>query len=169
MTNCSTTAGTNNLLPVTLSSQPGGQEKYKDDIKQDVIITQEGSGFALIIADASTLCLQFGMHPIHPDFTFLFVIFQSKYQLLLFLKYYSDVNKFNLLISLIVLITGQSLPVSIISFCSVGMVASFIIYRYYYNIQYYFYANAGLSRNKLMLQVGAVNAILSTLILLIIR
>ncbi|HRQ51048.1 MAG TPA: hypothetical protein PLR74_10960 [Agriterribacter sp.] len=89
--------------------------------------------------------------------------------MLLFLKYYSDVNKFNLLISLMVLITGQSLAAGIFSFGSVGMVASFIIYRYYYNIQYYFYANAGFSKNKLMVQVAAINAILSTLILLIIR
>ena len=97
----------------------------------------------------------------------LFVIFLSKYQLLLFLKYYTDVNKFNLLISLIVLMMGQSLPVSIISFCSIGMLAAFIAYRYYYNIQYYFYANAGLSKIKLMVQVAAINAILSTFILLI--
>lgn len=50
----------------------------------------------------------------------------------LFLKYYSDVNKFNLLISLILLMISQSLPVSIISFCSIGMVASFIITDHYY-------------------------------------
>jgi hypothetical protein len=62
---------------------------------------------------------------------------------------------------------GQNLSASIISFCSFGMVASFIIYRYYYNIQYYFYANAGLSKNKLMVQVAVVNAILSMLIFLI--
>ena len=85
----------------------------------------------------------------------------------LFLKYYSDVNKFNLLISLIVSTISQNLSAGIISFGSIGLAASFIIYRYYYNIQYYFYANAGLSRIKLVVQAAAVNAILSILILLI--
>lgn len=99
----------------------------------------------------------------------IIVIFLSKYQLLLFLKYYTDVNKFNLAISLIVLMIGQSLSAGIISFCSIGMATSFIIYRYYYNIQYYFYANAGLSKIKLILQVAAVNVILSALVLLFIR
>ncbi|HTN08933.1 hypothetical protein [Agriterribacter sp.] len=64
---------------------------------------------------------------------------------------------------------SQSMPVSIISFCSVGMVVSFIIYRYYNNIQYYFYANAGLSKNKLIAQTAAINVTGSTLILLIIQ
>ena len=100
---------------------------------------------------------------------FLIVIFLSKYQLLLFLKYYTDVNKFNLLVSSIPLLLNQSFAVSVLSFGSFGMVASFIIYRYYYNIQYYFYANAGLSKMKLMMRAAVINIILSTLILLIIR
>jgi len=89
--------------------------------------------------------------------------------LFLFLKYYTDVNKFNLLVSSIPLLLNQSFAVSVLSFSSIGVAASLIIYRYYYNIQYCFYANAGLSKMKLMTRVAVINIILSTLILLIIR
>lgn len=87
----------------------------------------------------------------------------------LFLKYYGDVNQYNLLISFLLLMISRDPAVSILSFCSFGLVISFVIYRYYYNIQYYFYANAGVSKAGLMTRTAVINVVLSSLILLLIK
>ncbi|MDP9078268.1 MAG: hypothetical protein M3O71_12625 [Bacteroidota bacterium] len=56
---------------------------------------------------------------------------------------------------------------TIIHFGTFGVLISFVAYKYFQNIEYYFYMNAGLSRRRLQLKTFIINLAMSSLILLI--
>lgn len=70
----------------------------------------------------------------------------------LFFKYYYDVTRINILVSIII-----GLQDIAISFGSFGSLISFMIYRYYQNDQYYFYLNHGFTKKELMFKVFMIN------------
>ena len=86
----------------------------------------------------------------------------------LFLKYYYDVTKYNIYISILVIIFTQRLYAGVISFGTFGMVGSFFVYRYYQNIEYYFYLNAGLSKRGIILKTFKINFIISATLSIIL-
>ena len=56
----------------------------------------------------------------------------------LFLKYYTDVTRYNVLFSILVIILTQQISAGILSFGTFGMGVSLLFYRHYQNIEYYF-------------------------------
>ncbi len=78
-------------------------------------------------------------------------------------KYYIDLTKFNLGLSLIV--TFIKSPVEgILFFLTGGMILSLIAYEYYYRDEYYFYHNLGLTRTRLVLSAWLFNLGISALL-----
>ena len=86
----------------------------------------------------------------------------------LFFKYYYDVTKYNIYISILVTIVTQRLYAGVISFGTFGMVGSFFVYRYYQNIEYYFYLNKGLSKKSIILSTFIINFVISIIFLIIL-
>ena len=86
----------------------------------------------------------------------------------LFLKYYFDVTRYNLLFSFLVAILTQRLYAGVISFGTIGMIMSLIFYRHYQNIEYYFYLNAGLSKRGIILKTFKINFIISVILSIIL-
>jgi len=86
----------------------------------------------------------------------------------LFLKYYYDLTKYNILISILVIILSQHLFAGVVSFGTFGMVISLFVYRYYQNIEYYFYLNGGLSKKKMILNAFKINFIISVILTIIL-
>jgi len=60
----------------------------------------------------------------------------------LFLKYYWDIAKYNLLFCILVQILTQNTYATVISYGTIGMAVSLFLYSYYHHIEYYFYLNA---------------------------
>jgi hypothetical protein len=58
------------------------------------------------------------------------------------------------------------LAATIISFGSIGMLVALFIYRYYQNVEYYFYLNAGLTKKGIIVRSFLINALIATLLLL---
>ena len=63
----------------------------------------------------------------------------------LFFKYYFDITRINVLVSIIIGIQHIA-----ICFGTFGMLISFFIYHYYQREQYYFYLNFGFTKIKLI-------------------
>lgn len=83
----------------------------------------------------------------------------------LFLKYYIDTTRFNILACIVIgLFTNV-----FICFGTYGVFISFITYRYFQNHQYYFYLNQGYTKNELMFKVFIINFLVATLLFLLIR
>jgi hypothetical protein len=85
----------------------------------------------------------------------------------LFFKYYVDVTKYNLLFCLLFAVLRFNVIEVIILFGTVGIFVSFFVYRYFKNIEYYFYLNRGLSKKQLQLNTLVINLVASLLMLLI--
>lgn len=79
-----------------------------------------------------------------------------------FRKYYLDLTKFNVAISLLLaFVIG---PTSgIFSFLSTGMVLSLIAYSLFHGNEYYLYYNLGLTRVRLVLTSYLVNSCIAIL------
>lgn len=88
---------------------------------------------------------------------------------ILFLKYYRDVNKVNVIVSLIILVWRQNLWTSVISYATIGLLASYLAFNYFHKLEYYFYANAGYSKNQLIVSTWGCNILLSSIIYLLFR
>lgn len=86
----------------------------------------------------------------------------------LFFKYYSDITKYNICVSILVLILTQNVYFTVISFGTFGMAISVFIYKYYQNIEYYFYLNKGLSKKKIITRTFEINFIISIILLIIL-
>jgi hypothetical protein len=86
----------------------------------------------------------------------------------LFLKYYWDIAKYNLLFCILVNFLTQNSYAAVISFATIGMAVSLFLYSYFHNIEYYFYLNAGLSKKGIILKSFIINAIISLIILIIL-
>lgn len=86
----------------------------------------------------------------------------------IYFKYYRDVTKYNLLFCMLVTILTQRIYAGVISFGTIGMVVSLFLYRYYQNIEYYFYLNAGLSKRGIILKTLKINFIISVIISIIL-
>lgn len=84
----------------------------------------------------------------------------------LFFKYYYDITKYNLLFCIVVMLLTHRLAATIISFGSIGMLVALFIYRYYQNVEYYFYLNAGLTKKGIIVRSFLINALIATLLLL---
>lgn len=84
-----------------------------------------------------------------------------------FWKYYLDLNLYNLVFSLFFLMTsgpGWALFV----FCSFGIFASLLGFRYFKRNEYYMYYNLGITRTKLILKVWLLNIVIAAPVYLII-
>ena len=87
----------------------------------------------------------------------------------LFTKYYFDVTRYNVIFSTIIIILTGRLTAGIVTFATVGIFVSFLVYRQLNNLQYYFYINGGLSKKKMMLKVALINFIIGLIITILIR
>ncbi len=86
----------------------------------------------------------------------------------LFFKYYFDVTKYNVVFCILFLIITPSFVEFIVLFGTIGIVASFMAYRYFQNIEYYFYLNCGLSKRSLQLKTFIINLATSSIMLITI-
>ncbi len=86
----------------------------------------------------------------------------------LLFKYYSDVTKYNVCVSALVILLTQNIYFTVISFGTFGMVISLFIYKYYQNIEYYFYLNKGLSKKNMMINAFKINFVISVILLIIL-
>ena len=86
----------------------------------------------------------------------------------LFFKYYSDVTRYNVYVSILILILTQNVYFTFISFGTFGMAISLLIYEYYQNIEYYFYLNKGLSKKNMIKNTFKINLIISVILLIIL-
>ncbi len=79
----------------------------------------------------------------------------------LYFKYYANVTLYNLAFCIICPVIGVKLMGCIIIFGTIGCLASFSIYKYFQNAEYYFYANKGLSKTHLQLKTFIINLTIS--------
>ncbi len=95
-------------------------------------------------------------------------MYNSKHNMsALFFRYYIDVTKYNLFFCALYIIILGNLIEGIILFGTAGVLMSFIIYKYFHNIEYYFYINGGLSKNRLKFTTFVINLLISSLIITI--
>jgi uncharacterized MnhB-related membrane protein len=85
----------------------------------------------------------------------------------LYLKYYFDVSRYNLLFSILVIILTQNLLAAVVYFGTLGSVVSLALFRYHQNIEYYFYLNAGLSKKAIILKSFIINLVISVILAII--
>lgn len=85
----------------------------------------------------------------------------------LFLKYYIDITKYNLLFCLMCTIS-QDFKELIIIFGSFGFFVSVLLYEHFHKIEYYFYRNGGFSKQRLLFIAFSINLSISLLILVLI-
>ncbi|PAM93816.1 hypothetical protein B4N84_16210 [Flavobacterium sp. IR1] len=83
------------------------------------------------------------------------------------LKYYCDVNFFNLIYTLLVSVLFLNFNYAPIIFASVGTFLGVLSFQYFYSNQYYFYYNLGLTKMKLNTFVFILNLIVSILLFFI--
>lgn len=84
----------------------------------------------------------------------------------LFFKYYYDLTKYNLIFCILVMLLTNRLAAVIVSFGTIGMLVALLVYRYYQNIEYYFYLNAGLTKKGIIARSFLINALISLLLLI---
>lgn len=84
----------------------------------------------------------------------------------LFFKYYYDLTRYNLLFCIVVMLLTQRLTAAIVSFGTIGMLVALLVYRYYQNIEYYFYLNAGLTKKGIIARSFLINVLVSLLLLI---
>ena len=84
----------------------------------------------------------------------------------LFFKYYLDVTKYNLIFCAFIFILHPGILELIILFATVGGLVSFVMYRYFQNIEYYFYINRGISKSHLQTKTAAINLLISSLLVI---
>ena len=80
---------------------------------------------------------------------------------MLFLKYYYDVTKFNLIVSVGIGILTESAKGFLISFGTFGGLISFLAYKQFKNNEYYFYLNQGYIKSELFLKVFITNFVIA--------
>ena len=91
------------------------------------------------------------------------IIFMTR----IFWKYYTDLTKFNLGLSL--LIAFATSPVEgVLLFLTGGMIISLIAYEYFHRDEYYLYHNLGFTRVRLALTSWLINIGLSLLIVAVL-
>jgi|SoiMethySBSTD1v2_1073268.scaffolds.fasta_scaffold05344_19 hypothetical protein len=86
----------------------------------------------------------------------------------LYFLYYWNVTRYNLVLSALIMTLSLSFVNGMICFGSFGIPGSFLAYRYFHNIQYLFYLNAGFSKKRLMLTTAFINILISIITILII-
>ncbi|GAB3492286.1 hypothetical protein GCM10027341_06260 [Spirosoma knui] len=80
-----------------------------------------------------------------------------------FWKFYTDLTKFNLGLSL--LVTFVKSPVEgILLFVTGGMLLSLIAYEYFHSHEYYLYHNLGLTRMRLIRKAWLLNLGISAIV-----
>jgi hypothetical protein len=89
--------------------------------------------------------------------------------ILLFLKYYYDTTKINVIISVGIGIISESTKGVAICLGTFGTLISFIIYSNFKKEQYYFYLNQGYTKTELMFKVFTINFLIAALLFIIIR
>jgi hypothetical protein len=85
-----------------------------------------------------------------------------------FAKYYFDLTRYNVAFSILIGIITSRPNAAIITFLTFGMIVGFLCFRYFQNNQYYFYYNLGISKSKLLLTTWVINALLASILLLIL-
>lgn len=82
-----------------------------------------------------------------------------------FLKFYGDINLFNLPISLIAgFLAGPAY--GLLVFCSFGIGIGFLGFRYFKENEYYLYYNLGWTKTKLIRKVWLTNTTLAGILFL---
>jgi hypothetical protein len=69
---------------------------------------------------------------------------------ILFLKYFYDVTKINIIVSIFIGIITESVLGFIICFGIFGEIIGFVVYSHFKREQYYFYLNKGYTKTGLM-------------------
>lgn len=89
----------------------------------------------------------------------------------LFFNYYLDTIKFNLIFCLAFYIVSSFLRPTLIEisilFGTCGTFLSFVIYKYFNNIEYYFYLNKGISKLYLKRNTFLINIVISVIVIAI--
>ena len=79
-------------------------------------------------------------------------------------KYYLDTSLFNLGFSVLVgLYSGFPWAVGV--YASFGTLVGFLAFSYFWESQYYFYYNLGLTKQALMVRTWIINLVVATLLL----
>jgi len=79
-------------------------------------------------------------------------------------KYVIDINSYNLLVSIFIGMITSALY-GIISFFSIGIFISYLVFWYFKKNEYYLYYNLGYTKLKLLSIVFIINIIICALIL----
>lgn len=86
----------------------------------------------------------------------------------LFANYYLDVTKYNVVFCILICIIWPDFIEIIMLFGTIGVFVSFVAYRYFQQIEYYFYFNNGLSKRNLQLKTFLINLTICSIILITI-
>jgi hypothetical protein len=85
------------------------------------------------------------------------------------LKYFIDVNLFNIIYSILVGVIFLNPKYIPICFGSCGTFLGFLSYNYFYKNEYFFYFNLGYSKKKLFKIMWILNLIISIITFLIVK
>ena len=86
----------------------------------------------------------------------------------LFFLYYWNVTRYNVVLSFLIALLSLSPINGVLCFGTLGILASFIGFRYFHNLQYLFYLNAGYSKKQLIVLTTLINVIIAAVIFLLI-
>jgi hypothetical protein len=78
----------------------------------------------------------------------------------LFGKYYYDVTKYNIIFSTVAAILTEHLITGIVSFGTIGIFISLLVYKQFNDVEYYFYLNGGLSKKEMIFKLAIINLII---------
>jgi hypothetical protein len=81
----------------------------------------------------------------------------------LFFKYYWDTAFYNVLFCILFAVVLNVFE-CVVLFGTFGTFVSFLVYRHFQNIEYYFYRNGGLSKFNLQAKTGMVNLVVAFII-----
>ena len=87
----------------------------------------------------------------------------------LILKYFLEINKFNLLYSLIIFLMFSNIKYFFISFGSFGTFVGFVNFNYFHGNQYYLYYNLGYTKIKLILISWLFNVSISIILYYLLK
>lgn len=87
----------------------------------------------------------------------------------IFIKYFIDLNQFNLIFSVLIGLLFFNIKYIPIFYGTIGTIVGYLSFNYFYKKEYYFYYNYGYSRNKLLFKTYKINIIIGISFFFIIK
>ena len=86
----------------------------------------------------------------------------------IFFRFYFDVTRYNAIFCIVYFLVMKNMLEAFLIFGIFGNVGAFLIYKYFQDVEYYFYLNWGLSKRFLIIKTFSINLMLSIIIIAVL-